>query len=104
VTEVTDTYDDIFALIKLFNIRGPLYGLLHFIHAVTLVYMSNDTNLPLLPDDLPVWSDLKELKFPIMNDAVDVHTGYGRRLLGRGQAEFIHHGSKLENWTPEKRR
>jgi superfamily II DNA or RNA helicase len=100
VTEGTDTYDDIVALIRLFNIRGPQYGLLHFIHAVTLVYMANDANVPLFPDDLPVWSDLKKLKFPIMNDAVDTHTSYGRRLLGRGHAEFMYCGSKLENWTP----
>lgn len=100
VTEGTDKYDDIVALIKLFTIRGPLYGLLHFIHAATLVYMSNEKDLPDFPNDLPVWTDLKKLKYPIMNDSVDVHTGYGRRLLGRGQAEFIHHGSKLKNWTP----
>jgi superfamily II DNA or RNA helicase len=102
VTEEPSIYNDIVALMRLFSIRGPEYGLIHFIHAVTLVYLGNKTTLPGpatgLPD-LPDWDDLKNLDFPVMNDAVDMHTRYGR-LLGRGQADFLYHGSRLENWTP----
>lgn len=102
--EVTTTnikiYDEIVALMRLFTIRGPIYGLLHLIHAVTLIYMGNEMAVPSLPNVIPKWSELSVLDFPVMNAAVDMHTRHGRQLLGRGRTEFMHDGSKLENWTP----
>lgn len=99
-TEDTDAYDDVAALLRLFMVRGPEYGLLHFIHAICLVWISNPESMPKLPDVLPTWESLASLDFAVMNDAVDMHTRHGRTLLGRGYADFLYYGSKLENWTP----
>lgn len=101
VTEGTPIYTDIVALLRMFNVRGPEYGVLHVVHAAVLVYMHNAPNLPnIKKHDLPDWDSLEGLSFPIMNDAVDLHTRYGRQFLGRGKTEFVYNGSKLENWTP----
>lgn len=101
LSTVDDTlYDEVVALLRLFDIRGPSYGLLHLIHAITLVF------LPMPKPTLPVpastlsWNDVSKLDFPVLNDAVDMHTSYGRRLLGRGFVDFLHKGSQVENWTP----
>lgn len=101
VTQDTPIYRDVVALLRIFNIRGPEYGVLHIVHAAVLVYMYNTKDLPRInPEQQPSWNALNELSFPIMNDAVDLHTRYGRQHLGRTKADFIYHGSKLENWTP----
>jgi len=81
-------------------VRGPEYGLLNFVHAICLVFISNPESVPKLPDVLPTWESLGSLDFAVMNDAVDIHTRHGRTLLGRGHADFLYYGSKLENWTP----
>ena len=91
---------DIIELFKLFSIRGPVYGVLHLIHAITLCFLDDQkVDLPDLPSSIN-WKDLSKLDFPLMNDAVDQHTFYGRKHLGRDIADFLHNGSRLENWKP----
>jgi superfamily II DNA or RNA helicase len=99
-TEGTDCHADILSLLKLFSSRGAAYGLLHLIHAITLTKLASVSPHDGGGTDLSTWSEIKELDFPVLNDAVDMHTSYGRRLLGRGDLEFLEHGAKLENWTP----
>lgn len=91
--------EDIVSLLRLFMVRGPEYGILHLAHAITLVYMSNPVSIPILPE-LPIWSSFKDLDPPILNSAVDMHTFYGRKYLGRTMLDFLRSGSVLKNWTP----
>jgi superfamily II DNA or RNA helicase len=93
-------YDEIVALLKLFMIRGCEYGVLHIVHAITLCFFDTVTSDLKVPDKLPTWSDIGSYSFVIMNDAVDMHTRYGRTHLGRSMIDFMKYGSKLVNWTP----
>jgi superfamily II DNA or RNA helicase len=93
-------YLDVVSLLRLFIKRGPQYGLLHVIHAITLCFIGNPVNVPVLPAILPKWTSFADLDFPILDAAVDKHTSYGRKYLGRSFVDFIHHGAKLVNWTP----
>lgn len=100
LTTGNDVYRDVVALLKLYMLRGPQYGLLHLVHAISLCFMSNPVDVPVFKAPPVKWSDIKEYDFAVMNDAVDMHTYYGRKYLGRSNMEFMLHGSKLENWTP----
>lgn len=97
--DVSIIYRDVVALLRLFDLRGPEYGLLFVVHAATLMFMSNEPALLNVPD-LPTWDQIGEWAFPVMNHAVDMHTGWGRRLLGRSMIDFLYEGARLENWTP----
>lgn len=79
-------------------------GLLFLIHAVCLVNMevpaSGSTWEDVIMGDSDEWDEMSSWKFPILNSAVDMHTYYGRRYLGRDSYDFHKHGSKCKNWTP----
>lgn len=100
----SDRYDDMVALLKLFMHRGCEYGILHLVHAITLCFLDGDMPKPrIIPVPvlaLPRWNDIGAYDFPILNDAVDLHTFYGRTYLGRTSLDFMRFGSKLENWYP----
>jgi superfamily II DNA or RNA helicase len=113
-----DCYDSIVSLLELYQARGAKAGLLHLIHALTLILFR-------LPD---TWMDLesydkhnpgyikifqckvklhglagmawKAWKYPIMNSAVDMHTYYGRKYLGRSHYDFFKYGANLANFHP----
>jgi superfamily II DNA or RNA helicase len=93
-------YREMVSLLKLFMHRGAEYGLLHLVHAITLCFYDTTKGTLKLPAGLPKWSDIGKYKFSIMNEAVDRHTFYGRKYLGRSHIDFMKYGSKLENWTP----
>lgn len=99
----TESYDDVVALLKLFMYRGCEYGFLHLVHAITLCFL--DDHMPErrcipVPALVPSWEGVGQYDFPILNDAVDKHTFYGRTYLGRTSLDFMRFGSKLENWYP----
>lgn len=101
----TPIYDDTVSLLKIYEQRGIDYGLLTLVHALSLYYFQRDGLLPVLLQGFPYiasrsWEDLGTLQIPVMNYAVDMHTYYGRKHLGRGEYDFFLHGTKLENWTP----
>ena len=99
-----ETYEDTVALLELFQIRGVQYGELFLMHAITLYTRTDELSSmwspPTPSEALPEWDRLSELDFPVRNSAVDIHTLYGRKYLGRGHRDFWLHGSKLCNWTP----
>lgn len=100
----TKSYDEVVSLLKLFMHRGCEYGILHLAHAITLCFLEKDMpkrrSIPMSALALPRWNTVGQYDFPILNDAVDKHTFYGRTYLGRTSLDFMRFGSKLENWYP----
>lgn len=102
------SYSDIISLLTLFMMRGPEYGLLHLVHAIIIMF----DNIPEIDGAISeiyndrviskTWDEIGTSNFPILNRAVDMHTHYGRKHLGRGMYDFLHYGSCLqkEKWTP----
>lgn len=94
-------YNDVVSLFHLFNIRGTEYGMLFLAHACCLCYLDLPEQRTLKSDQLlPKWESLTNLSFPILNCAVDTHTKWGKKYLGRSSLDFLFYGSKLLNWTP----
>jgi len=95
-------YNDVVCLLKVFMYRGAEYGLLHLAHAMCITYVAN-TPMPRknwANMDYPNWSSLEDLRFPILNRAIDKHTQWGRKYLGRTEYDFVLFGSALNNWVP----
>lgn len=96
----SETEDAVRSLLDLFMLRGPEYGLLHLVHAISLCFLEIPDDKVDLPANMPTWDQISEFDFPIMNEAVDAHTRFGKVYLGRTFNHFIYHGSVLDNWTP----
>jgi hypothetical protein len=94
--------EEITSLRKAFKIRGPQYGVLHMVHAVYLAYgiKVHEGQAPAPPDTFPTWEYVSQLDFPVMEDAIDKHTSWGKKFLGRDMKDFIVSGSILYPHTP----
>jgi len=96
--------EEIEALRKAFKMRGPKYGVLHMIHAVFLSYGITGTSPEILRTEASkTWEEVSRLDFPVLPDAIDKHTQWGKRYLGRDIRDFIHNGATLAPHTPTYR-
>lgn len=92
--------EEIKQLKKAFKMRGPKYGILHMIHAVYLAYGIKG-DMPQVPEiSNMTWEEISKLDFPVLPDAIDKHTKWGKRYLGRDMRDFIHNGAILSPHTP----
>lgn len=97
----TDRYQDAVALLELFMKRGRQYGLIHLVHAISLIYYYIE-EVTAKALQFPSWEEVSKYDFPVLNSAIDKHTRWGRRYLGRSSYDFAKYGSKLnpQQWTP----
>lgn len=118
---------DMKVLYDIYQHRSVLYGDLFLAHAIVLFCRCRHRELTVCNEELQMlykslgslsrlelradillpytetdWEQLAELNPPIMTSAVDMHTLYGRKHLGRDMYDFVMYGSKLqeEKWTP----
>lgn len=91
---------EVVALMEVF-IHQP--DILHLIHAILIAYSGDvveSTILPECPSPSLVFGN-DEIKYPILNRSIDMHTYWGRKYLGRGMHDFIYYGSVVNNAYPQ---
>lgn len=102
-----DLYGDIDALAKIYHVRKDVLALVHMAQIVYIGYGSDSVYsavnaFALLDDDdvEDLWDYHEGLNLKVLDDAVDMHTKDGSKLLKRDMVHFICRGSRLKNWAP----
>lgn len=91
-------YHDIVALLRLYmNTKN----LVHISHAICLLHLKPRIKLQSSNQAQFTWQDVQHFRFPVMDCAIDMHTRWGRKYLGRGPEHFFLHGTELANWRPQ---
>lgn len=88
------------SLLNIYVERGYEYGLLHLVHAIAVLEFKSLVPHKPTPSKIPSWAEISKYDFPVLDAAVDIHTFYGRKHLGRTMYDFMKHGSVLIPWTP----
>jgi superfamily II DNA or RNA helicase len=95
-------HPDVKALLVLFE--APIEEKLLFaVHALVIAVYDPGERLAEehdAPTELPEWDEISGSSFPVMNDAIDMHTFDGRWHLGRDKAFFLERGSRVEPHRP----
>lgn len=92
-------YSDIVALCRIYmNTKDKV----HLVHAICLLHFRPPMKFMVrLDQTLLRWDQVASSNFSILDPAIDMHTKWGRKILGRGLHHFLMHGAHLENWRPQ---